>query len=214
MHVATVYFVVKTCGKKFSDYVCSTPLADTDGSIYWYQRSIGVTYVLFAFGLCFLIVNILTEGIWPASLVCALTASILEGLFDEGCTDPFIRTTIAPIDVSVSYQWLFVVYVSAVLWCVATMAALLMLNDPHLRAESVYKCICILASNSETAVAAAVQHWKTNRLGLTVSDVADFSQARKHRVPIWRRVLFYVFHLPILFLASLPAIGYVRSCLE
>ena len=157
-------------------------------------------------GACFLVVNLSSDGLFDAS---------------GGCTDPFIRASIAsigtwdtsPLGIPVAYQWLFVLYSGAILVIgFVYMTSKLHQNDPKHRAQSVYRYISALASSPETVLAGqALQRWRIRSRGcITTVPVLTVEHLSK-RVPLWRRILFYIFHLPILFLASIPAVGYVSK---
>ena len=212
-HSVTITFVVRTEHKMFKHYfsftpVETTPVETTSASIHWYRRTFSTTLVLFALGVCFLLVNLFSEGLFDAS---------------NGCTDPFIRASIAPIGswqfsplgVGLAYQWLFVLYSSTLLvagFCLMT--ALLDRDNPRHRAASVYRCICVIAKDPAVAAARkALQQWQAGMLGYSSLPPGHNLHATPVRVSVWRRMLFYLFHLPVLLFVSLPAIGFVSLSL-
>ena len=117
----------------------------------------------------------------------------------------------SPLGVGVAYQWLFVLYSSAVLLAgFAFMTAFLHRDDPKHRAASVYQCICTLACDPKiTAARQALHQWKAKVLALVSYAPPSNLKPPGTRVPVWRSALFYIFHLPVLMVASLPAIGFV-----
>ena len=118
----------------------------------------------------------------------------------------------SPLGVGVAYQWLFVLYSSAVLLAgFAFMTAFLHRDDPKHRAASVYRCIRVLACDPDVEAARqALKQWKGGVFGsISPAPAVNLEPPQVH-VPVWRRSLFYIFHLPVLVVASLPAIGFVR----
>ena len=189
-HGVTIGFSVYTgtAGRSLRDYITLQPPNINHPTVYWYQRSFRSTFVLFVLGLFFLLTNLFTEGLFD----------------DGGCTDPFIRLSIAPIEVSSVYQWLFVLYAASVLWVLGVMAEILQRNDPKHKAKSVYRYICSLACDPEVIAAQqALQQWKSNCLGSSSSTQAIANtEPPDAYVPGWRKALFYIFHLPILVLGK------------
>ena len=182
------------------------PSISTSASMYWYQQSYSTSYIMLFLGGLFLIVNLASDGLFDVS---------------GGCTDPYIRTSIAPIGswkfsplgVSMAYQWLFALYCgTAVVIGFGVMTAILKKDDPKHRAKTVYRCIHILACDPDISAAReAIQQWKDQMLGCEKHTTPIVLKPPMTRVPLWRRILFYWFHLPFLLLASLPAIGFVLA---
>ena len=177
--------------------------SETNPGIYWYQRSLHVVLMLCALGVCF--------------LLASLSLST-DGLYDNGgCTDPFIQITTAPIQTTMAYQWLFVIYGSVILWLLVIVTALLSRKDPKNRVQSVYRCMCRLATGRLRllAVGQALQPWKVNALGTHAlagaHDSDEWFETRIRPPAPWRKALFYLGHLPVVCLLSLPSMGYVLS---
>ena len=202
VHCVAVAATLSTSGRSVKHYVSGEFMQHstaTNSAIYWYESSRYTLLVLFALGTWFVVVNLLTKGMFD----------------DDGCTDPFIRSTIAPIQVNHVYQWLFVAYSSVVLWTQGYTAIRIDRDNPKHRAQRVYLCMCNLCGLSSDpqneARRGAMHQWKLKSLCSNSATPHGSSRLSTPSVPLWRRVLFYVFHLPVLALASLPAIGFVLS---
>eukprot|EP00656_Telonema_subtile_P004296 TRINITY_DN1194_c0_g1_i15.p1 TRINITY_DN1194_c0_g1~~TRINITY_DN1194_c0_g1_i15.p1 ORF type:complete len:1243 (-),score=233.02 TRINITY_DN1194_c0_g1_i15:64-3792(-) len=143
-------------------------------------RSLNRTMLrLLVLGLCFVLLNALSPGV-----------------FDSGCTDPLLRTSIAPIKAGVAYQWTWVVLSSLMMAVAIYLFYLLGSSDQDARARSVHRCLC----NTMPQSARAIKQWQQG------------VQRSKRLLPYPIRItLFVLLHIPVLLLASLPAFGYVLA---
>ena len=155
------------------------------------QRSLRMMMVLALLGVCLLVVNVSMDGLYR-------------------CSDPFIKTSIAPVEVDIVYQWLFVTLSAAVMSTVALTVEILYRDDPRHHAMHVYQCICAPLHNPEIEAAKQALHWwKSKALGC-IEPTPNGSETPR-RIKVWRRMLFFVLHLPVLIVISAPSVGYVLA---
>lgn len=198
LHCAAVMLAVHSTSSRIKEYIspaddparCKRSLLHRP-MLYMLQRSLGMMMVLALLGVCLLVVN-----------------ASLDGLYR--CTDPVIKTSIVSVEVDIVYQWLFVILSIAVMSAVALTVEILYRDDPRHHAMHVFQCICALLRNPEIEAAKQALHWwKSKALGC-IEPTPDGSET-PIRIEPWRRMLFFVLHLPVLTLASTPSIGYVLA---
>lgn len=109
-------------------------------------------------------------------------------------------TTIASVSASTPYQWLWVLLDCVVISVIALLTERLKRNNRISKAEQVHEILLMLTHQPQPKK--AVDQWRSN----AVADQAPQDMTDKLRsVELWRRVLFYLMHIPILLITSLPA---------
>ena len=214
-HSAAVAAALRAEGQTLKEYVWpSRALILSSAQLCWYHHSnLVCVLLLLPLGLCFLVLNL-----------------SVKGLFDEnGCTDPvyhvlrysvalicrlcqFIRTTIAPVQASDAFQWIYAGLSGVLVWALGLITELTRRRDPQSRALSVYRCICLLTCDQNTEAARrAVQGWKCSMLGYQDSTCVQRENTMIPSPVVWRSTVFYILHLPLVACSSAPAVAYVSK---
>ena len=118
------------------------------------------------------------------------------GIFDaHGCTDPLIRGTISAVKVNTTFQWQWIalncIILGLIIWTMESM------NRRSLkgRASRLNRWLVHLVTDPHSKV---VSQWCENVRSSKLCGTTSL-----------RTFLFWLLHFPFLFLASVPAIGYV-----
>ena len=120
------------------------------------------------------------------------------GIYDDynGCSDDFLRSTISYNKINQTYQWLWATFSCVVLILVAHLTHNLVYSARVHRAYAVYRCLFLFTAQA-SPTQMAISMWR------------DGMPAR--RVSAVRRGLFWLLHIPVLALASLPAMAFVSA---
>ena len=148
---------------------------------YIYARSFRMQLVLLGLGCCLL-------------LLCASA----KGVFDAGCTDPLIRSTVAPVEASRVFQWLWVTFNLLTIGTAGLILVVLKREEPRQRAECVYRCLLHLVEQP-SIVDTSLEVWRSQAL----------QQSVQYDIEPWRRAAFCLLHIPIFVVTSVPAFGFV-----
>ena len=133
------------------------------------------------------------------------------GVYDlhGGCTDPMLKTTVAPVHATPLFQWLWVTLSSMFVICSFCMFDRLQQSRLSERSRSVQRCLLgfllhVLPSK------AAIHAWKTI-YSATQPRCGWTSTTPHNKLALWRCASFGLLHLPLLAIASAPAFGFVLA---
>ena len=126
------------------------------------------------------------------------------GLYDGYCGDPLLGSTAAHslFGESVSEQYLFCLCCWSMFVVDTGMWAFTKHNDRRKAALNVHRILMYQVYRKSPMLTALSNWYEGCKYGRSIHNKA---------VPYWRRVLFWVFHIPAAMLTSLPAVGYVLS---
>ena len=160
-----------------------------------YRGALAWMLILSLVGLGLLLVNIFV----PDSLT--------------GCMDPLIRTTFASSRAGPTYQWLFILLNAAGMLTMGLTLEHLRCRSSEAHGVQVYGVLEYLCRTPELkATHRALRQWKSKLWYNDRPPQGALEPLAKvmPSVTTWRMVLYWAFHLPLLVLASVPAIGFVR----
>ena len=150
---------------------------------YIFARSVQPGFLLLFLGLCLILLFVLSPS----------TYSIVGG-----CVDPAVMITIADVEAQTAFQWLWVLVANAVFCTASFNIELLIRDDPFPRALCVYQCMHRLAKPPSSMIA-SIATWQAK---------VEIWGAHSTEA-VWRRLLFYLLHFPLVLVGSLPAVAYV-----
>eukprot|EP00656_Telonema_subtile_P054505 TRINITY_DN8174_c0_g2_i5.p1 TRINITY_DN8174_c0_g2~~TRINITY_DN8174_c0_g2_i5.p1 ORF type:complete len:1044 (-),score=161.68 TRINITY_DN8174_c0_g2_i5:235-3366(-) len=121
---------------------------------------------------------------------------VTPSIYDSGCADALLRTTVALVSAEEWYQWSWII-----LCCVVLVSTTFIMEQMHRsqlssHARAVYRWIRLFAVQTLPPHLAALAVWRSKV---------------PHPVARWRKVLAWLLHIPFLLFTSLPAIGFVLS---
>eukprot|EP00658_Telonema_sp_P-2_P023992 TRINITY_DN19625_c0_g1_i7.p1 TRINITY_DN19625_c0_g1~~TRINITY_DN19625_c0_g1_i7.p1 ORF type:complete len:687 (+),score=122.59 TRINITY_DN19625_c0_g1_i7:3-2063(+) len=153
-------------------------------------------------------------GMAALGLLLGLLNGLTPTVFStHGCVDPLVHVSVASVRASSVYQWLFVL--GSLVGLALSMAAFRSIArwNEEPRARRVHAVLGVLASESDNISAIhqeLVGVWYSNAHGLPcLVGVPRTQEPDALGVALWRRVVFWALHIPLAFVASLPAAGYV-----
>lgn len=144
-----------------------------------------------------------------------LLLNVLVPDFSSGCMDPLISTTFASsLFVGQIYQWVFVLLSAAIMLTFGYGLERLRRHSPASRGIRVYTILLYMCRPTEFKAAQnAIVEWRTAMVKCSANghhkDGFVKLFAMHIKLGFWRQVFYWVFHLPLLVLASVPAFGYV-----
>eukprot|EP00656_Telonema_subtile_P057663 TRINITY_DN9538_c0_g1_i4.p1 TRINITY_DN9538_c0_g1~~TRINITY_DN9538_c0_g1_i4.p1 ORF type:complete len:894 (+),score=105.11 TRINITY_DN9538_c0_g1_i4:1970-4651(+) len=155
---------------------------DLDPHVQMYRSTRPILVCLFVSGLSLVLLNLLSSNIY------------------HGCSDPLMLTSIAPIVATTSYQWAWVVLNHLTTVTVLYMFFRLERDNPRARARKAHGSLCRTLEGfcHHPDFGTALHTWQANM------------HDSKYELRQWRRLFAScVLQVPLLCLASLPAVGYV-----
>eukprot|EP00658_Telonema_sp_P-2_P052147 TRINITY_DN4032_c0_g1_i6.p1 TRINITY_DN4032_c0_g1~~TRINITY_DN4032_c0_g1_i6.p1 ORF type:complete len:887 (+),score=95.56 TRINITY_DN4032_c0_g1_i6:717-3377(+) len=140
-------------------------------------------------------------GACGVGLVCINV--LAPTVYSPGCSDPLVRGTISGVSVQVCvwYQWAWVCSTCGVLLIATRMWERLYRQDGKAQATEVLVILQRVADLLSCPELRAVNAWR-DKLNL---------HGVHRQQPWWRRCVYYLLHLPVFALASIPAFGFVLS---
>ena len=129
------------------------------------------------------------------------------GLYDGYCSDPLLRASAGQslYADSRTEQYIFAFFTWCILLISSGMAVHLARCDRGRSARQVHHTLLALATRTSPRLS-AIRNWHER----CIADSVDLI-IRKGEGCGWRRILFWLFHVPIALCTSLPAVGYVLS---
>eukprot|EP00656_Telonema_subtile_P014933 TRINITY_DN17732_c0_g1_i2.p1 TRINITY_DN17732_c0_g1~~TRINITY_DN17732_c0_g1_i2.p1 ORF type:complete len:559 (-),score=88.77 TRINITY_DN17732_c0_g1_i2:50-1726(-) len=126
-----------------------------------------------------------------------------ESVFDaqDGCTDPFVHATIAPTTADTPYQYIWVVLNMAIVGTVQLLLEIAHRQSLTPQALRVYQSLQVLVGPIRER--AVIDTWRQQMAGTPAA-------ASKHNL-LSRKVQFYLLHVPVLMVSSLPVMVYVLA---
>jgi len=138
-----------------------------------------------------------------ATGVCLVTLNLsVSDIFNTGCIDPLIRTTIAAVEADHTFQWLWIFLVLLGNVVFGTVHWSLEQNCKQDAARSTQRWLRILTHQVDDVAAQdrAIAAWRNNSL-----------PSRKRVEGPVRLILSWLLNIPVIFLSMLPACAYVSS---
>ena len=158
---------------------------------YVYSRPFCAQLALLGIGLALVLLNVLTPGV-----------------FDQGCTDPLVRSTIAPVKAQTAFQWLWLTLSAGVLYVVGFSIEQMVRADPRCRTQSVHRVLVLmtqLTSDNACTKRSSINRWREKMQQGNIANKGVAVQTKEMR----RILLFYALLVPLIFVGSLPAIAFV-----
>lgn len=138
-----------------------------------------------------------------ATGVCLVTLNLsVSDIFNTGCIDPLIRTTIAAVEADHTFQWLWVFLALLGNVTFGTMHWNLEQNCKQDAARSTQRWLRILTHQADEVAMQdrVIAAWRNNSL-----------PSRKRVEGPGRMILSWLLKIPVIFLAMLPACAYVSG---
>ena len=135
--------------------------------------------------------------------VCLVTLNLsVSDIFNTGCIDPLIRTTIAAVEADCTFQWLWVFLVLLGNVAFGTVHWNLEQNCKQDAARSTQRWLRILTHQVDGVAMQdrAIAAWRNNSL-----------PSRKRVEGPGRLILSWLLKIPVIFLSMLPACAYVSG---